>query len=225
MVRIGNDLLDNFIAALRVRVGEPHRGSTRIDIFENPFQITLFFVDEGFAIREQELHIPGLRAVNGGIVDFVQNAMRDGVPDAAGSRVRHANRVFSRRGPARLCPGCSEGSALTLNPAVAGSLVRHRLEFPPKWLRLPDGWMHAKLQRTSNKPGSTTNQRTWVLASGSGWKATSRMAWVISRFFIKHSHTKPLRRFSAISIPIPTSIPITSSPYQPAFGWKASANP
>src|ERR1700742_1549505 len=77
----------------------------------------------------------------------------------------------------------------------------------------------------TGKPQQEQNYKTWVLASGSGWKATSRIAWASSRFFIKQSQTKPERRFSAISIPIPTSIPITSSPYHPAFGWNASANP
>ena len=37
--------------------------------------------------------------------------------------------------------------------------------------------------------------------------------------------TKPDRRFSAITIEMPTSIPITSGAYQPASGLNASMNP
>src|SRR5579859_8072025 len=43
--------------------------------------------------------------------------------------------------------------------------------------------------------------------------------------FMNVSQTKPVRAFSAISMVIPTSIPITSVSYQSVRGLKASTNP
>jgi len=95
MVGISDDLLDDPVPALVIGVDEPDRGGAVVDVFEGAFQIALLFVDERFPIREQELHIPGLRPVDGGIVDFVEDAVRDGKPDAARGGVRHAYAVFS----------------------------------------------------------------------------------------------------------------------------------
>src|SRR5208282_2311688 len=47
----------------------------------------------------------------------------------------------------------------------------------------------------------------------------------VSSFFINVSHTKPLRKFSAIKSEIPTSIPITSGSYQFVTGLNASTKP
>src|SRR5579871_5363042 len=46
-----------------------------------------------------------------------------------------------------------------------------------------------------------------------------------SRFFMKVSHTKPVRAFSAISIVIPVSIPTTSGSYHFFNGFNALTNP
>ena len=105
MMGIGNDLLDDLVAALMIGIGEANGRRIGVNIFKRTLEIALFFVDEGHAVGQQELHIAGLRTIDGGIVDFVQDAMRDGVPDAAGSRIRHANCVFSAGSPAGLCSG------------------------------------------------------------------------------------------------------------------------
>ena len=39
-------------------------------------KVPALFVEESLAIRDKELHITDLRAINGGLVDFVQYAVR-----------------------------------------------------------------------------------------------------------------------------------------------------
>ena len=46
-----------------------------------------------------------------------------------------------------------------------------------------------------------------------------------SGFFMKVSQTKAVRAFSAITMVIPVSMPITSLSYQFVSGLKASTNP
>src|ERR1700723_4534469 len=67
--------------------------------------------------------------------------------------------------------------------------------------------------------------RTCEFASGSGWNCTSLMACAISRFFMKYCQQKPVRRFSAMMMLIPWSMPRMSSANQFALGLKASTKP
>ena len=59
----------------------------------------------------------------------------------------------------------------------------------------------------------------------SGTMPASAKALGASGFAINHFQILPLRRFSALRSVIPTSMPITSSAFQPVFGLKASTNP
>jgi hypothetical protein len=83
-VRVGNDLLYEPIAV--IAVGGSYSIPERIAFhtFNFAIQITPFFVKETLTIRNQELHIPGLGMIDCGIVDFVQNPVRDGEPYSAG---------------------------------------------------------------------------------------------------------------------------------------------
>src|ERR1700722_18189008 len=131
-MRIGDNFFDDLVAALGIGIDGTHGRGTAVDIFKDPFQIALLFVDKRLPVGEQEFHVPGLRAVDGGVVDFVQDAVGDGVPDAAGGGARHADTIFSAGSPARFYSWRAKRRALPLNPAIAGSLIRHRLAFPPK---------------------------------------------------------------------------------------------
>src|ERR1035437_4511196 len=53
-------------------------------------------------------------------------------------------------------------------------------------------------------------------------KPARSMARRTSGFFMNHFHTNPVRRFSALSRVIPTSMPITSGETHPLLGLKAS---
>src|SRR5215469_1903941 len=64
---------------------------------------------------------------------------------------------------------------------------------------------------------------------GTAWLYSLKPAFAIPRcasgFFMKVSHTKEVRTFSAISMMIPVSIPTTSLSYHFFNGFKASTNP
>jgi len=67
-------------------IGGHHPIAQRIgrDGFNFAVQVTPFFVKEAFTIRDQELHIPRLRMIDGGEVDFVENSVRYREPYSAG---------------------------------------------------------------------------------------------------------------------------------------------
>src|SRR5690349_15586619 len=64
-----------------------------------------------------------------------------------------------------------------------------------------------------------------VPAAGAGLKPARCIPRCTSGFFIKMFHTKPVRAFSAISMVMPVSMPITSGSYQSFSGLKAFTNP
>ena len=85
-------------------------------------------MEEGLAVGEEQLHVAGLRAIDGGVVDLVEGAVGDGEPDAAGGGVGGGDGIFSAGGPAGFEAGSSEGGAVVVEPAVGGCEVRS-LEF------------------------------------------------------------------------------------------------
>ena len=75
VVGVGDELFGDLVEASRGGTGDADGGSVRVDVGEVVGEVALLFVNEGFFVREEELHIAGLGAINGGIVDFVQGSM------------------------------------------------------------------------------------------------------------------------------------------------------
>ena len=100
-VRVGDDLLDDAIAPLRVARHDAITERVAADAVDLASQITLLLVKEAFSIGDQELQVPDLRMVDRGVIDFVQDAVREREPDAARIRVRGADPFLRARGPAR----------------------------------------------------------------------------------------------------------------------------
>ncbi len=92
-----------------------------VDVVEVVLEVALFFVEEGLAVGEEQLHVAGLGAVDGGVVDLVEGAVGDGEPDAAGGGVGGGDGVFFAGGPARFEARSTEGGAVVVEPAVGGS--------------------------------------------------------------------------------------------------------
>ena len=88
-------------------------------------------MDEGLAVGEEELHVADLRAVDGGVIDLVEDAVGAGKPDAAGGGVGGADGVFNTGGPARLEARRTEGFALLVQPTIE-ILVVHCEDTNPK---------------------------------------------------------------------------------------------
>jgi hypothetical protein len=80
LMGVGDDLFHEPIPV--IAVGGCHSIPERIglDAFNFVVQITPFFVKEALTIRDQELHVPRLRMIDGGKVDFVENPVRNGEP-------------------------------------------------------------------------------------------------------------------------------------------------
>jgi len=89
-----------------------------VDVFEADGQVALLFVNEASAVRDEQFHVSGLRMVNGGVVNLVEDAVRDGEPDAAGRGVCSAYRVLDAGSPAGLHARCAEGFPLLIEPSV-----------------------------------------------------------------------------------------------------------
>ena len=75
LVRIGNDLFQQPIPAFAVRRGHTITQRIGLDAFDFVVQVAPFFVEEGFAVSNQELHVPRLRMIDCGEVDFVENSV------------------------------------------------------------------------------------------------------------------------------------------------------
>ena len=82
-MRVGDDLFLEPIPA--IAVGGLYSIPQRIglDGFNFAVQVTPFLVKEALTIRDQELHIPRLRMIDCGKVDFVENSMRYREPHSA----------------------------------------------------------------------------------------------------------------------------------------------
>src|SRR5438132_4801117 len=78
-------------------------------------------MEEALAVGDEGLEVPDPRAVDGGIVDLVQDAGGDGEPDRAARRVRRADRVLRALRPSR----CDAGGGA--EGALRGAKDRHVL--------------------------------------------------------------------------------------------------
>src|SRR5713101_6255292 len=75
---------------------------------------------ETLAVGDEVLEVPDLRAVDGGVVDLVQDAGGDGEPDGAARGVRRSDCVLRALRPSRGDTGGAEG-------ALRGAEDRHVL--------------------------------------------------------------------------------------------------
>ncbi len=130
VVGVGDELFGDGVAAIEVGGGDADGEGVGVDVVEVVLEVALLFVEEGFAVGEEELHVAGLGAIDGGVVDLVEGAVGDGEPDAAGGGVGGGDGVLSAGGPARFEAGSTKGRAVVVEPAVegAGSLIGFLLE-------------------------------------------------------------------------------------------------
>jgi hypothetical protein len=73
LVRVGDDLFHKAISVIAVRGCHSIPQRIGLDAFNLVDQVAPFFMKEALAIRDQELHIPRLRMIDCGKVDFVEN--------------------------------------------------------------------------------------------------------------------------------------------------------
>src|SRR5262249_7034366 len=127
-MRIADDLLFYSITALRIRAGDVVAQSMRFQAHGFALKIAFLFVKEGFTISDQELGIANLRAVDGGVIDFCEDAHGHCKPDPAGGRIRGSNAILRAGSPCGMDAGRSK-SAVASTPLIA-SHERSRPQAP-----------------------------------------------------------------------------------------------
>ena len=141
LMGIGDDLFGDTEMHLGIDIGDTITERVRGQAFMGAVQLA-FIPEEGLPVSNEVLQVAYLRPINGGIIDLVHDALGNGKPDPAQSRVSGPDSV--------LVAACPSGS----DPGTAGSRmllqqVRHRDSF----LRAPPRL------RTSNTPADWAGTR------------------------------------------------------------------
>jgi hypothetical protein len=94
LVRVRDDLFDDLVPARRIGTRNTIAERVPLDIFDLAEQVALFFVKEGFAVRDQELQVSDLWSINRRKVDFIQDAVRKCEPYPASRGVCGSHAFF-----------------------------------------------------------------------------------------------------------------------------------
>ncbi len=125
MMRIGDELLGNGVASAKIVGDDAHRQRVVVNVVEVVLEVALLFVEERLLVGEEEFHVAGLRAIDGGIINFVQRAVRRGCPDAAGGCVSGKNCVFLARSPTWFEAGSAKCWSIIVKPVVRSVQSTH----------------------------------------------------------------------------------------------------
>ena len=99
-MRIGDNLLGDAVAPPGIDIGDAKTQRVGEQALMGVHHTT-FVAEEGFSVGDQILQIADLRPIDGRVVDLVQDALGDGKPDPAQSRVSSAHAFFVTARPAR----------------------------------------------------------------------------------------------------------------------------
>ena len=112
---ISDDFLDDSVTLF----GGCRRESITKDIlfrvFDFVFQIASLFVAKCFAIGNQKLQIASVGTVHIGVVDFIDDAVAEGEPDAATGMISRADAFFGAPRPSWFVARRAKGGALVVN--------------------------------------------------------------------------------------------------------------
>ena len=81
-MRISKDTLYQPIPGSRVRISKPIKKAIVLWIFDLVSKIPLLFMTERFAIGNKKLKIPCIRLIYVWVIDFVDDTVAKGEPDA-----------------------------------------------------------------------------------------------------------------------------------------------
>jgi hypothetical protein len=101
MMRIGQDVFCQSVASVPLRIYQFVEKSFALRHLDFVMKVALFFMAEGFAIRDEKLEVSGVRRVHRGAVHFINDTVAYREPKSAGSVVRSADPLFIGVGPAR----------------------------------------------------------------------------------------------------------------------------
>src|SRR6202140_1966866 len=150
-----DDLFDVSVAAFRVLPFNPV-SQARWHALNVGLQISRLLMEERFPIGEKKLDIPHLRCIDGRVVDLGDNAVPDGKPDSASSRVGGADSILVAVRPTRL-----QSRPAKCVPICPNSCHCHVSRLPP----LPSLWSEiANLVARYGQPTSSEPTR-WRVPS------------------------------------------------------------
>ena len=99
--RIADHALDDAESAADMRAREQKGRHPVFERLHHRGAVPLFFGEEAVVIDDDESEVADAGLVDPGIVDFVEDAVADGKPDAAGVGERRADSALGARGPSR----------------------------------------------------------------------------------------------------------------------------
>ena len=100
LMRVRYDFLREPISAFGIGALDMIAEGVFLNIRNRTFEVALLLMKKGLSIREEELHVADLWTVDRWVIDFVQDSVGYGEPDATGRRIRSPNTLFGTRSPA-----------------------------------------------------------------------------------------------------------------------------
>src|SRR5512137_269774 len=107
-MRICEDVLDQAVAPGGFGIGEPVEKAIAFRVLDQVLEVAFFLMAKGFSVADEELEIARVGFVNGGVVDFVDDAMAEREPDPAARMISGAETFFGAGGPAGFDSGRAE---------------------------------------------------------------------------------------------------------------------
>src|SRR5262245_59480822 len=100
-MRIGNKLLDDLVATLRIAIhhAKPQRQGRKVFLLAD--QVAALVLKKRFAVGDEKLQIADLRPIDGRVVNLVDDSARQGEPDPADGGICGAEAVLVVARPAR----------------------------------------------------------------------------------------------------------------------------
>jgi hypothetical protein len=94
MMRIGQDVFCQSVASVPLRIYQFVEKSLALRYLDFVMKVALFFMTEGFTIRDEKLEVSGVRRVHRGAVHFINDPVTYREPKSAGSVVRSADTLL-----------------------------------------------------------------------------------------------------------------------------------
>lgn len=108
-MRIGGDFLDDAVTTFAIRICQAIKQCSFFGIIDRVFQIPPLLVAKRLPVGNQELEISRVGLIDMRIINLVDDAVRDRVPEPATGVIGRPDPFFRALGPARLRSGRAEG--------------------------------------------------------------------------------------------------------------------
>ena|SRR5437867_3379677 len=101
-MRIRQDVFNEPVPAVRLRVCQAVKEAITIGIFDQVIQIAFFLMAKRFAVTYEKLKVACVRLIDAWIVNLIDDAVAEREPEAATGMISRPHAFFCARSPARL---------------------------------------------------------------------------------------------------------------------------